>query len=262
MRRCSGPSARLSGRALSSSLLGGVLLVGGALLAPACGGGAPDISPAAAPTSTSTPLPTPTPTPVPPEVVLARSGKAMEGLRSFRFRLEHESGATQLMPGLSILEVEGAVVSPDKLTVRFSGRAGRLPVRSDLITIGPTTYMTNPLSGKWETLQVDVSPLGFFDPQKGIAAMLATVREPSVVSGPRGPTFRLVGKVEAEALTPLLGMTIEGALANVELSIDAGSYHLLIARIAGRVMPSDVEEVVRVVTLSDFDEGIIIKPPQ
>jgi len=67
----------------------------------------------------SSPVPTPTPTPLPidPAELLERSGELMQGLSSFRFRINHEGGGTQLFEGMDILEAEGEVVSPDRISL-------------------------------------------------------------------------------------------------------------------------------------------------
>ena len=233
------------------------LIIAAAVAATACG---------ASSEGTATPQPTsaPTPTPIPIDLValLERAGSVMEQVSSFRFRLEHKGGDTQLLPGLLIDEAEGAVVNPDRLSVNFGGSAGTFALQASLITIGDSVFMTNPLSGKWEALQVGVGPQGFFDPGRGIGAMLSGVEQPSLVGDPTGPVLRLRGSVQAEALSSLLGDTLEGVAVDVELDIDAKAYFLLKVRVDGRVTPSDAEEVVRIITVSNFNEPISIEPPE
>ena len=66
----------------------------------------------------------PTPTPINPVAALRRSGEVMKGLEAFHFRLHHEKGGLELLPGTLIREVEGDVVKPDGLSVSFSGSVG------------------------------------------------------------------------------------------------------------------------------------------
>ena len=87
-----------------------------ALAAHACGGSEPDAA--------RTPLPstlTPTSTPVDLQAILRESGRVMEDLRSFHFKLSHRSGNTPLMANMVVDELEGDVVNPDKLAVEFIG---------------------------------------------------------------------------------------------------------------------------------------------
>ena len=179
--------------------------------------------------ATRTPLPsslTPTPTPINLQALLQESGRVMEDLRSFHFELHHRSGNTPLMANLVVDDLEGDVVNPDKLAVEFSGSAGLFFIKSGLIALGDVNYLFNPLTENWEEMPAEVSPLGFFDPSRGVAAMMSQVYEVSLLPGSID-VYRLTGTLPAEALAPLVGTTVKGTTVGVELTIDAGSLHLL-----------------------------------
>ena len=188
----------------------------------------------------------------------------MANLQMFHFRIHHESGGLELLPGLVIDEVEGDVINPDKLSMEFSGSLGTgLTIKASLITLGDAGYMTNPLTGEWEKGPTGISSLGFFDPSSGIVTMMSQVDEVRVLDdgpGSRG-VHRLGGSLPVEALVPLVGTTLEGVSVVVELTIDAGDSYLLEARFVGPVTPTDPDDVVRVITLSAFDEPISIEAP-
>ena len=205
--------------------------------------------------------PTPAPPPVDPEALLRESGRVMEDLDFFHFRLEHISGGTHLMPNLSIEEAEGDVINPDKISAEFSGTYGGFAIKSGLITLGAGSYMTNPLTGKWESLPTDVSPLGFFNPREGIASMMSQIDQVTLLSSGQ-QTHRLKGRLPAEALAPLVGTTVEGAIVGVELTIDAKDLYLVEAVFDGRVTPTEPDGTVRVIKLSRFGEPVAIEPPQ
>ena len=181
-------------------------------LACGSGNGAPEATPVPSPTPspapTPSPTPTPTPTPVPfdPTAVLERSGKAMQDLESFRFELTHNEGGTEFIPALVVEEALGEVVKPDRLSLKFSGTfGGSYAIKSTLVSVGGTTYMTNPLTGTWQEMDDTVSPLGFFNPTVGIAAMMLQLEEPQEVETDRDDVHRLTGTLPAAALSPLLG---------------------------------------------------------
>ena len=221
-----------------------------------------DSSPAVEPTPTTAPAPTPTPTPVNVEALIRRSGEAMAGLKTFRFFLSHPSGGTplDLLPGLAIQEAEGAVINPDGLEARFSGALGALYVESNLISVADNSYLTNPLTGKWEAIPQEISPLAFFNPRDGIASMMSQVREVTLTSD-NADEYRVAGRIPAEALAPLLGKTLSGVSVSVELTIDRRSHHLREARFEGRVTSGEPDGTIRVITLSGFDEPLSIEPP-
>ena len=187
----------------------------------------------------------------------------MQDLGSFHFHLHHEAGGTELMPQFVIDEAEGDVVSPDQISISFSGSfAARFAIEASLITLGAYSYMTNPLTGQWEAVATGVSPLGFFSPTRGIDAIMSQVEQLYLLeNGGRQETYRLGGTVAAEALASLLGPTLEGVDVRAELTIDADSLYLLQVRVLGRVIPSDAEDIVRVITLSAFDEPVSIEAP-
>ena len=234
-----------------------ILLLAALLLAittSACRGGA---DPAPAPS----PPPVPTPTPIDVSDLLRRSGEATIALTSFSFRLEHnKGGGTPLTETLVVTEADGRVVSPDRISADFAGTLGSFAVRSSLITVGEASYMTNPLTGDWEEIPREVSPLGFFDPQRGIGAMIGGVQSPALISK-SDSTLRIDGVLEVEALRPLLGGAAEGTTVQVKLSIDAETLYLEKAIIEGRATAAEPDGVVRTITLSRFNEQFTIEPP-
>ena len=209
----------------------------------------------------STPTATPTPTPVNPRALLLESGRQMADLHSFHFRLEHRAGSTLLLPNLSIKRAEGDVVKPDKISAQFTGTFGGFAIKSSLITLGEASFMSNPLTGEWDRVPAEVSPLGFFNPRRGIADVMSQVEGPLLQAGD-GHVLRLTGRLPAEALVPLLGSTVQGTTVAVELMIRAKDLYLLEAVFTGPVKPGELDSTVRVVTLSRFNEPVSIVPPQ
>lgn len=216
----------------------------------------PDASTTQVPTST----PTPSPTPINPQVLLDQSGQAMESLDSFHFLLEHRSGGTPLLPGLLIESAEGDIVNPDQLSIDFSGAFGTVFIESSVVTLGDASYMTNPLTGKWATIPTEESPLGFFDPQRGVSEIMSQVANASLISSDKA-AYRIEGELPAEALANILGTTLKGVSISVELTIDADTLYLLEAVLDGRVTEGEPDGTVRVITLSRFNEPIVIEPP-
>ena len=227
----------------------------------ACSQNVPSPSePTSAPTTTATPVPTPTPINV--EDILRRSGEVTSQLESFHFRLEHnDDGSTPFTDTLDIVEAEGDVVSPDSISIDFSGRfSDRFALKARLVTIGSDSYMTNPLTGNWEEVPAEVSPLGFFDPQQGIGAMMTGMRNP-VLTSDDDSIFKMEGDLDVEALRPLLGSAAQGDSVRVELTLDRDTLYLKTAVIKGRATSDDPDEIVRTIFLSRYNEPITITVP-
>ena len=240
-----------------------------ATLAFSCGGSGeqatgPVVATVPAPTPTPFPTPTPTPTPLDAEATLGQSGRVMRGLRSFSFSLEHEGGGTEFLPGMVVEVANGRVINPDKIAVSFSGTFGKgYAFRASLVTLGDASYMTNPLTGAWQALETGVSPLGFFNPTRGISAMMLQLEGVHELDdGAKRGQYRLGGDLPAQALAPLLGKTLEDVTVRVELTIDSKEFHLLRARVSGRVTDKDPEDIVRVIIVSAFDQSVTIEAPE
>ena len=201
--------------------------------------------------------PTPTPTPIDTTALLQRMGAAMEGVSSFEFLLDHESGGTVLMPNLVMTEIEGQVIRPDRLSLRFKGRFGNFAIKGRLVTVDDTTYMTNPLTEAWEEIPPDITPVRFFDEFSGMVSQV-------VPAGATldGDLFRVKGRLPTEALEPLVGSTIKGDTVAIELTARAGSAHIVEVTFDGAVTEAEEAGTTRKITLSRFNESFSIELPE
>lgn len=249
---------------LLTHLATGVLGLG-SLLVLSCGSEDGQSAASSLPQTTPTLAANPTPIPVPldPQVILNKSGQVMQSLNSFRFALTHESGGTEFLPGMIVEEATGDVLNPDVISVSFDGFFGEgYAFRMSMITMGADFYTTNPLTGKWESVDTGVSPLGFFNPTAGIFGMMVQVIDVKALDSSERGEYLLGGSLPTEALAPLLGTTLKGKTFDVELSISIDDFYLVEAQFTGRVSPRDPEGIVRNITISDFDEAIVIKAPE
>ncbi len=209
----------------------------------------------------STPVPTATPTPINPQAILEECGNAMSALASYRFHIEHDdNGGTPLAQGMTLTVASGSVRIPDRLAVDFSGTAGSFAVKGSLIAVSDEVYMTNPLSGEWHAVSSALNPLEFFDPSQGIADILAQVQDPTLISHDASE-YRIGGTLPADALAPLFGETEPNSSVNVTLAIDKTRLYLTQAQLEGRITPTEADELIRTITLSEFDEPVDISTP-
>ena len=204
---------------------------------------------------------------VPPETIdigdlLRRSGEATSQLNTFHFTLQHnEGGNTPFDETLAITEAEGDVEKPDKISVDFSAVfSANFAMRSSVIAIGDDSYMINPLSGNWEKSAAAVNPLAFFDPQKGIGAMITDLRDPKLTSNTEDE-YIIEGDLDAQALRPLLGDATREGVVRAEITLDKGALFLKRAVIEGRVTDYEPDGVTRTLTLSRFNEPLSISAP-
>jgi lipoprotein LprG len=166
--------------------------------------------------------------------------------------------------GLGISFVDGDVIVPDKLSGKVGGTFLGLSLSSDLIVVDDTYYLKIPFVGKWRTIDVDTLPSAFFDPAKGLLALISNATDLSRdgsedVGGV--PCYRLKGKVEVEALKPLLNTAEGTGLVPVELWIGKDDKLLRKLALNGPISPEEDADAVRTVELSAFDEPVTIVPP-
>ena len=181
-------------------------------------------------------------------------------LRTFHFDLTHEVGTSQFLPGLNVERTSGQLDIPDNLEVEFTGLFGDLPLRVKLIALGDVNYMTNPLTGVWEKVDPKVSPIAFFKPKEGFKLVMSSITEASFME-PSGEIYSISGVMPPSSLAPLMGITKDDGLVDVELEIESDTFLLTRVRISGPVTPLDQPDTVRVVVLSKFDEPATIRAP-
>lgn len=220
-------------------------------LAIACGGGEPA-------SDESTPMPG-----LSAEEVIDKAGEAMADLDSFRFYLSHERGNTVLPGGITLSEADGIVVNPDRMRVTAKTVFGSGFVKIDAVVIGDRTYMTNPLTGKWNRLSSDESPLAVLDPAGLIADILDQVasQEFDQDGGDLAGGYLLTGTVPPGALRSLVGPADTEEPLRYRVTIDSSTFHLQEVRLTGRIKNDESEDTLRTIELSAFDEAGLVEPP-
>ena len=191
------------------------------------------------------------------------TAKATAAQTSFHFDFAVRNPASSTS-GLNLTSAKGDVKVPDALRADVSGTLSGISLSSQLVFVSPKQYLKNPLSGKWETLDLKTSPIGYFDPAKGV---LAVIRNSLQLSEAGSTTvggvdcWVLRGKVHASDLAAFLGTPSNPRLANVEL--DVGKSDLVLRRIevSGPVAAGEPKAIDREVTLSQFGEAVSIQAP-
>ena len=209
------------------------------------------------------PEPSPVPTPaITAADVVERTRQATAQLNSFRFSLYHESGHTALPGGIALKSAEGAAVAPDSLSFTAKTTIGRAFVKIEAVLTGGETYMTNPITGKWNRIPPADSPFGAFDPPGLVATILGRVEHPSFAETPAPDAgYTISATVSAAAFASLVGHVNPEFTVDVTLTIDPASFHLERVDATGRVADDEPEDVRRIIELSDFDAAIVIEPP-
>ena len=194
------------------------------------------------------------------------AAKGIASIQWIGFLMEHEQGTTSISSlGLDILSVRGHVAQPDRyqVTVEASpqGRIGFLEVGA--IVIGDQAYLQ--LLGHWGETDPSTLPFGFKDLGRILGDILLAIPEP-VHTGTEQledgkEYFRVKGTVASQVLRSLITNADDGYPVELEIWVRLDDRLPYKARLAGQVYDDDDVDVVRVLTLHDFDVPVDIEPP-
>ncbi len=205
---------------------------------------------------------TPTPT-VTPADLLHRAADRMAEVQSLRFDLEHQNGASEILNGLMMTSAKGAVAGPNRLSIDADVQAGPISATVKIIVLPDQSWVTNPLTGRWERQDVQVAQ--FFDPTKGVPALMRDVTNPKI-TGSEKVDGADTWVVEATVDSGSLSLFTSGASSGKQLQARAwiGKDDPLVHRIeiVGGITANEPSNLVRTLTLTDIGANIDIQPPQ
>ncbi len=199
----------------------------------------------------------------PPAQIVTAATKATSAEKSFHFVFDEQHGPAS-KKGLHLIFAEGDVVLPGKVKADVQGTLLGLPLRSALIVVGGRYYIRNPFTQAWQTVDVATNPVAFFDPAKGVLAVIAGATQVKSAGSEKVggvDAYHVKGKVPVSAISPILGNPPSPRLVDVELWIDKQSSRLLRVRVSGPVESGDPSNAVRTVELSRYGKAVVITPP-
>jgi hypothetical protein len=137
-------------------------------------------------------------------------------------------------------------------------------VNTAVTVINQDSYMTHPITGRWQLLEPGTSPFGTFNPVSLVSSILEQLENPQIA--PSGASkvgsYVIDGHLPAIALKSLTSDVDETApRLNVRMTIDGSSLYPVEARITGRVTTAESGDLVRTVRLFEFNADISIDPP-
>jgi hypothetical protein len=85
---------------------------------------------------------TPAPRELTPKEVLDRAADALDKANTAHFVLEQQNGSVQLAAGVQVVNAEGDVQRPDRLSMKFTLRLAGFSADTQLIAVGEDLYIT------------------------------------------------------------------------------------------------------------------------
>lgn len=227
------------------------LAVGFALVAAACSDSTPDAN------STTTMvdlLPAPT-------EILADAAVTMQQVETLAYVIEL-SGAPITLLGVELRSAVGEYAAPDSSRAALEAAIGGLTIELATIAIGDVSWVTNPLTGKWDeyTGSRAFNPSIIFDPDLGWLPLLTTdISDTRLIEPVEGDTYVIRGTAAGARVEVLTAGLVESQPVSLELHIE---------RETGLVTLLDFETEGEngrtrwVLELSEFDTDISISPPE
>lgn len=219
-----------------------------------------------------------------PEAValLETAAAAMSALESFHFRLTTQDGTTTIFEGVELESVEGAVQRPESFTATVNAVVAVVPVSLEVVGIGDTIWVQDPLSGDGSYREIGVASglADILNPDRIFLRALRLVENPTiagedevdgiattVIEGEFVPAraLELVGtpvatpdpaEMEEEAG---IGLNLDDPLFT-QLWID-GEGRVVQLAFQGALTTAEDPGIIRVLRLSEFDQPIEITPP-
>lgn len=194
--------------------------------------------------------------------LLERAAVRVERASTYHFIVEFEGGAAPIARGLTMRRAEGTFAGANNLDTTVLASFGPIDARVGIRVVNGESWITNPLTGKWEPEPLTVSQ--FFDLGTGVTALMRGAVDPKIAGEEAiggATTRRIEGTLPSDQFRLIPGVPPGTQLrATAWVGVEDDLVRRLEVR--GALFPATpaVEGVVRV-ALSRFDEPFAIGPP-
>lgn len=230
-----------------------------AVLAAACSGGSEST------TTTTTAAPVVT---IPPDVdsILTASAQAMGEIDSVHFTIGRAGALVAIdEAGTLVFDfAEGRYGPPGGADALVTIDVSDIKIRVGAIAIDGATYLTNPITGRWETVPdaYQFDPAALFDPDVGWRPLLASgysdVTLISTEDREGIATYHLKGTAQEDRVESITAGLVSNQDVELELWIDIVTGH--VREVAFTAISSNGQSFWTL-TFSDYGADITIEPP-
>jgi hypothetical protein len=197
--------------------------------------------------------------------LVSKTSDKLDSINSFHFTLDQTGGGTPVGMGMEMTKVDGDIVRPDRLKATVTGMVSGLSMGIQMVSVGEVTYMTNPLTGKWELLPSQFAILSVFNPNTGITTIMRGITSLVKLSDEQSAgviCYHVSGTIDSENLSPITGSSVKGTAISVELWVGKDDSLIRSIKLTGKITETEVPGIIRTLNLSNFDESIVIALPQ
>ena len=192
--------------------------------------------------------------------------KNFRSVTAFHVVMQTQNLGTVKQSQVQIRSASGDIIMPDKIkaqaTVILSGQA----VIVNLISIGDTQYITDPITGQWRTIKGVLDPRTLTNPNTGIISLVGKLQKltaptDDVVGGV--PCWRFTGQLDAKYIAFFTGGGVPaGTMLQTSACIGKADGLPYQISVTGQAAPGDTAQTVRTFNVSNYNEQIKITAPQ
>ena len=203
---------------------------------------------------------------VDPVGLMQRSAQAMGGVESVEFRLDR-TGAPVFIDQFDEIALDGLsgqFTVPTKAQAQLSVTVGGdLPTRIAAVAIDDEVWISNPVTGDFETLPAgyDIDPSRFFDPEDGWQPLIANLRDVELVGidDRGGDRYHVRGVADAADVRNITVDLVRDQDVPIDFWIHPSTGLVTAAEFTTTIDGGDAEWDLE---LADYGESFTIEPPE
>lgn len=201
--------------------------------------------------------------------LLLAAAERMDSVERFHFELEHENGFTEIVRGLQMERASGDVAGSDRLRAEVRARFGPLNVETGIVILPDQSWLQNPITGAWERESISIESI--FNPSEGVTALMRSIAERAAERGAAVTgsaridgveTYRVEAEVDSGDLTLFAANAPAGLTLRAVVWVGVDDPLVYRVELHGAATRDEPADLVRRLTLSDFDGDIVIEPPR
>ena len=171
------------------------------------------------------------------------------------------------MTGVVANEISGVVDMPDEVSVKIKGEVDvfRAYLELSVVRKEGIYYLTDPLTGEWRIVDQSAVPFDLTNVGINVGKIMKAMTDAAYVDNGVGEgSWRITGKVLSQEISGIIFNAGQGHEVRLEVwirNIDGVGLMPDKARIAGRVVDTDTEDYVRILTFEGFNQPVTIEKP-
>lgn len=198
--------------------------------------------------------------------LLAAVRKNFSSVSAFHVVMRVQNAGTTTGSQFQIRNADGDVIMPDKIKAQATIILSGQPVTVNLVSIGDTQFITDPVTGQWRVIKGALDPRTLTNPHTGIISVvsqLQNVSAPTEDSVNSIPCWRITGKLDARVLAFITGGGVPAdTILQTSECIGKADSLLYQVIVTGQAAVSYTPKTTLTFLLSNYDEHVTITAPQ